>query len=235
MASYQINRGRWETDLVGEVDGKDKDFTTTNANATSLSATSTLGPGNKTNISVLYENLNGDMIMIRGSPSGGIWHDISPELRSAAPYALLRSPFSSGSIMAGRSEIIVTEPKISSGSKWYDEACIITYQNERFTTGGNVALPGKDHLPPTANDGRTYILSIDKPAGKIYFSGINASSEWQYTGLNGQFPFSKAAALFSEQNGTLIIYHQANNLSIAEKVWDLDLGWTNGTWINYDN
>lgn len=235
MASYPINRGGWSSDLVGEVDGKDKDFTTTNANATSLSATSTLGPGNKTNISVLYENLNGGMIMIRATPSGGIWHDISPELRSAAPDALLRSPFSSGSIMAGRSEIIVTEPKIPSGATGYDEVCIITYQNERFTTGENVILPRKDYLLPIANDGRIYILSINKSAGTIHFSRLNASSDWQYTVLNGQFPFSKAAALFSEQNGTLIIYHQANNLSIAEKIWDLDLGWTNGTWINYDN
>lgn len=234
--NFQINRGGWNIGFIDRVDGKDDNFTITNANASSLSATSTLGPGNQTNISVLYENLNGDMIMIRKTLPNGKWRDISPELRSAAPNALLRSPFSSGSIMAGRSGIIVTKPKIPHPQYFFEEECIITYQNETFTSEGTVTLIGKDHLLPTASDGGTYILSIDKPLKTMFFSNFGTSTTWSYAGLKGQFPFSKAAAFFPDQNGTLIVYHQTNNLSIAEQMWDLHLSsWINGTWVHYDN
>lgn len=105
-AIFPIDEGGWFHESLIGVDEKHDDFITTNANANSLSATSILGTGNNTDISLLYENLNGDIIMIRRYPYQGSlrWRDISPELRSAAPDAMLRPPFSSGAIMAGRSE-----------------------------------------------------------------------------------------------------------------------------------
>lgn len=240
MGSYQINQGGWSHGLISAVDGKDVDFTTTNANASSLSATSTLGPGNTTNISVLYENLKGDMIMIRGTPSrvSFKWRDISPWLRSAAEYTLLlRSPFSSGSTMAGRSEFIVAKPKYPSNHNSYlEESIIITYQNEKFASRKRVFLPGTDRFVPNINDGGTYILSYSKTGGMIFLSSAETSIPWHYMFPCGQFPFSKAAALFSNQSEKLIVYHQTSNLSIAEQIWDWDLGkWVDGTWIYYDD
>lgn len=240
MATFLIDQGGWIETRFGSVDGKYANFTTTNANASSLFATSILGPGNKTDITLLYENLNGDMIMIRGTSSlysDLIWRDISPELRSAAPDAILRSSFSSGSVMAGRSEIIVTEAR-SLTSRSMHEGSIITYQNGKFTSREEVLLPpgGADTFLPNANDGGAILFSINQPRGQIYFSSFNTSLTPNYRGLSGQFPFSKAAALFSGQSGPFIVYHQTNNLSIAEKIWDVNIGgWINGTWIDYDN
>lgn len=65
LAEYPIGPGGWRHELITIVDGKDDNFTTTNANASSLSATSISATENNTDISVLYENPNGDMIMIR--------------------------------------------------------------------------------------------------------------------------------------------------------------------------
>lgn len=225
MDIYVKDHGGWTHTSVDSVEGKDDDyfgyFITAKAN-TSLSATSILGPGNRTDITLLYENLYGDMIMLRRSSSSARWRDISPGLRSAAPDALLRLPFSSGLIMAGRSEIIVTKPKTPSRYTPFEEEYIITtYQNETFTSAERLFLPGTGSFLPNANDGGTYLLSIDKIGAMITFSSIYASDQWYYKGLSGQFPFPQVAALYTEQSGTLIVYYQTNNLLIAEKMWDL--------------
>lgn len=236
LAEFRIGRGGWGHELITAVDGKDDDFTTINANASSLSATSISATENNTDISVLYENLNGDMIMIRRTQygRGSPWRDISPELRSAAPEAMLRSPFYSGAIMAGRSEIILTKPKIPPRGTVYEFSCLINYQNETFGSGKMLGLPGTDRLLANDNDGGTFLISIDKLEGQLHAIGVNFSMQMGITALRGQFPFSKAAALVTDQNGTLIVYHQTNNLSIAEEIWDSNLGdWTNGTWIDY--
>lgn len=237
LAEFPIGHGGWRHEFITIVDGKDDNFTTTNANASSLSATSISATENNTDISVLYENLNGDMIMIRRTQYGGdySWHDISPELRSAAPEAMLRSPFYGGAIMAGRSEFILTKPKVPPRGIVYEVSCLITYQNEKFISGTEVWLPGTDRLLATANDSGTFLLSIDKLEGQLYVKEVNFSMQMGITPLIGQFPFSKAAALVTDQSGALIVYHQTNNLSIAEEIWDPNLGgWTNGTWIDYD-
>lgn len=237
LAEFPIGPGGCRHELITIVDGKDDNLTTTNANASSLSSTSISAAEKNTDISVLYENLNGDMIMTRRTQYGGghSWRDISPELRSAAPEAMLRSPFYSGAIMAGRSEIILTKPKIPPRGTVYEVSCLITYQNETFKSGKDGRLPGTDRLLANANDGGTFLLSIDKLEGQLYVMEVNFSMQMGITSLIGQFPFSKAAALVTDQSGTLIGYHQTNNLLIAEDIWDSNLGgWTNGTWIDYD-
>lgn len=230
MSRYSTDEGRWNPDLtIGAVDGKDMDFTTTNANANSLSATAILGPENKTDVTLLYEDLNGDMIMIRRTLTAPEikWRVINTNFSTSH---LFRSPFSSGSIMAGIGEIIVARSLYSYTLRDQGDY-IITYQNETFRNLESVVLPGTDRFLPNTNDGGRFLLSIDKPGGMIYFS----HSQVPYMGLSGQFPFSKAAAL-TDQSGKLIVYHQTNNLSIAETMWDFNLGGRiNGTWIDYDN
>lgn len=83
-----------------------------------------------------------------------------------------------------------------------------------------------------ANYGGAYLFKLE---GMVYVDGTNLSSSLARMPLGGQFPFSKAAALLPDQSKTLIVYHQTNNLSIVEEIWDSNLGgWTNGTWIDYD-
>lgn len=251
MKFFTIGNGAWQHGSVSLTDPRDKDynftmdalFTVTNANASSLSATSILGPGNKTDITLLFENLNGDIVMIRGTPDLSAyiykWYDISPKLRSAAPDALLRPPFTGGSIMAGRSEIIVTEARIRP-SQYVGSTdrliSIIAYQNETFTSNKTVGWDGTGRHLPNANNGRTFLLSVDQPGGRIEFKNLDLSNASFYTSLSGQFPFSKAAALFNDQSGAFIVYHQTENLSIAEEMWDSNIGgWINGTWIDYND
>lgn len=221
-------------ELISAVDGKEVDFTTTNANASNLSATSTLGLGNKTNISVLYENRHGDTVMIRGTPSpvSFKWRDISPGLPSTAKNVEAPFSFSSGSTMDGRSEIIVITPENPSNHDSY----IFTYQNGTCISGKSVFLPGTERFLPNVNDGGTYILSINKTEGMMYLSSVETSRPWHDKFPCDQFPFSKAAALYSHQNETLFVYHQTINLSIAKQIWEGDVGrWFKGTWIDYDD
>lgn len=171
--------------------------------------------------------------MIRRYPDEGRfrWRDISPELYSAAPDAMLRSPFSSGAIIAGRLEVILTKAKIHSSHDTDEQLCPITYQNETFESWCGIT-PGTDHLLVKTTDGGTYLFKFE---GMVHFYGDKISMSLAITPLGGQFPFSKAAALLTDQSRTLIVYHQTNSLSIVEEIWDSNLdGWTNGTWIDYD-
>lgn len=174
--------------------------------------------------------------MLRGTLHQGFfeWCDISPQLRSAAPESMLRSPFYSGGLMPGGPELIVTKTAkhdLGIFTSW----SLIPYQNNTFGLVSTVELTAEMNLTLVyAHDGAAYLLSIDKLKGNLLANKLDHKPLFK-TSPKGNFPFSKLAAIGTDQSDKYYVYHQTNNLSIAEDIWDPNLRyWTNGTCMDYD-
>lgn len=181
FAEFPVALGGWLVTHINLVNRIDHNITYQGAllaNASGLSVTSVSGSGNDSHVSVLYEDLNGDMMMIRGTSykDNFEWRDISLELRSAAPEAILRSPFSSGVMMADGTEIIFTKSaKQTPLSQDCLEAwCLIAYQTETFKyVSTAITTPTEDLTLVNANNGATYLLSINQDERNLYVSRIS--------------------------------------------------------------